>query len=59
MKISSTNLISFELLAYRYNGTRAYAQSKLANILHAKELSRQLKVNNLCLFFFPGGRGLG
>lgn len=26
-----------------YNGTRAYAQSKLANILHAKELSRQLK----------------
>ncbi|KAG8378809.1 hypothetical protein BUALT_Bualt07G0023500 [Buddleja alternifolia] len=27
----------------RYNGTRAYAQSKLANILHAKELARQLK----------------
>ncbi|KAG6384782.1 hypothetical protein SASPL_153600 [Salvia splendens] len=26
-----------------YNGTKAYAQSKLANILHAKELSRQLK----------------
>ncbi|KAL7105963.1 hypothetical protein ACP275_07G080900 [Erythranthe tilingii] len=26
-----------------YNGTQAYAQSKLANILHAKELSRQLK----------------
>ncbi|KAL0441024.1 UNVERIFIED_CONTAM: Short-chain dehydrogenase, chloroplastic [Sesamum radiatum] len=26
-----------------YNGTRAYAQSKLANILHAKELARQLK----------------
>lgn len=26
-----------------YNGTRAYAQSKLANIMHAKELSRQLK----------------
>ncbi|CAI9753957.1 unnamed protein product [Fraxinus pennsylvanica] len=26
-----------------YNGTRAYAQSKLANILHAKELSRLLK----------------
>ncbi|XVE54991.1 hypothetical protein DITRI_Ditri03aG0125300 [Diplodiscus trichospermus] len=26
-----------------YNGTRAYAQSKLANILHAKEIARQLK----------------
>ncbi|KAK4479346.1 hypothetical protein RD792_014872 [Penstemon davidsonii] len=26
-----------------YNGARAYAQSKVANILHAKELSRQLK----------------
>ncbi|KAL4036336.1 hypothetical protein IC575_005069 [Cucumis melo] len=30
----------------RYNGTRAYAQSKLANILHAKELSRQLQGRN-------------
>ncbi|KAM7273836.1 hypothetical protein ACFE04_028500 [Oxalis oulophora] len=29
-----------------YNGTRAYAQSKLATILHAKELSRQLKERN-------------
>ncbi|XP_031478332.1 short-chain dehydrogenase TIC 32 B, chloroplastic [Nymphaea colorata] len=29
-----------------YNGTRAYAQSKLANILHAKELARLLKANN-------------
>lgn len=27
-----------------YNCTRAYAQSKLANILHAKEMARQLKV---------------
>ncbi|XP_058733573.1 short-chain dehydrogenase TIC 32 B, chloroplastic-like [Vicia villosa] len=26
-----------------YNGTRAYAQSKLAMILHAKEMARQLK----------------
>ncbi|KAI3464124.1 hypothetical protein Pfo_020787 [Paulownia fortunei] len=26
-----------------YNGTYAYAQSKLANIMHAKELARQLK----------------
>ncbi|GMH01262.1 hypothetical protein Nepgr_003101 [Nepenthes gracilis] len=26
-----------------YNGTRAYAQSKLATIMHAKELARQLK----------------
>ncbi|GLT77542.1 hypothetical protein SLA2020_491130 [Shorea laevis] len=29
-----------------YNGTRAYAQSKLANILHAKELARQLEARN-------------
>ncbi|XP_004502118.1 short-chain dehydrogenase TIC 32 B, chloroplastic-like isoform X2 [Cicer arietinum] len=29
-----------------YNGTRTYAQSKLANILHAKEIARQLKVRN-------------
>ncbi|CAK9137572.1 unnamed protein product [Ilex paraguariensis] len=26
-----------------YNGTRAYAQSKLANILHVKEMARELK----------------
>lgn len=29
-----------------YNGTRAYAQSKLAAILHAKEMARQLKARN-------------
>ncbi|KAJ4840180.1 hypothetical protein Tsubulata_002928 [Turnera subulata] len=29
-----------------YDGTRAYAQSKLANILHAKEIARQLKARN-------------
>ncbi|KAJ0049312.1 hypothetical protein Pint_15504 [Pistacia integerrima] len=29
-----------------YNGTRAYAQSKLANILHVKELSRKLQSRN-------------
>lgn len=29
-----------------YNGTRAYAQSKLANILHVKEVARQLKERN-------------
>lgn len=29
-----------------YNGTRAYAQSKLAMILHAKEMARQLKARN-------------
>ncbi|KAA8540788.1 hypothetical protein F0562_024293 [Nyssa sinensis] len=29
-----------------YNGTRAYAQSKLANVLHVKELARQLKARN-------------
>ncbi|XWS50909.1 hypothetical protein CRYUN_Cryun12cG0131200 [Craigia yunnanensis] len=29
-----------------YNGTRAYAQSKLANILHAKEIATHLKAKN-------------
>ncbi|XP_057952321.1 short-chain dehydrogenase TIC 32 B, chloroplastic isoform X2 [Malania oleifera] len=29
-----------------YNGTRAYAQSKLANILHVKEMARHLKARN-------------
>ncbi|XP_010678829.2 short-chain dehydrogenase TIC 32 B, chloroplastic [Beta vulgaris subsp. vulgaris] len=29
-----------------YNGTRAYAQSKLANIMHAREMARQLKERN-------------
>lgn len=29
---------------YSYNGFRAYSQSKLANILHANELARRLKV---------------
>uniref|UniRef100_A0A2P2PYP5 Short-chain dehydrogenase TIC 32ic-like n=1 Tax=Rhizophora mucronata TaxID=61149 RepID=A0A2P2PYP5_RHIMU len=29
-----------------YSGTRAYAQSKFANVLHAKELARQLKARN-------------
>ncbi|XP_042499075.1 short-chain dehydrogenase TIC 32 B, chloroplastic-like [Macadamia integrifolia] len=29
-----------------YNGTRAYAQTKLANILHAKEIARQFKEMN-------------
>ncbi|CAN1335045.1 Short-chain dehydrogenase TIC 32 B, chloroplastic [Linum perenne] len=38
--INPTNFIC------RYNGTRAYAQTKLAAILHAKELSRQLKARN-------------
>ncbi|KAL6007095.1 hypothetical protein ACLOJK_032591 [Asimina triloba] len=29
-----------------YNGTSVYAQSKLANILHAREVSRQLKLSD-------------
>ncbi|XP_010248587.1 PREDICTED: short-chain dehydrogenase TIC 32, chloroplastic-like [Nelumbo nucifera] len=29
-----------------FNGTRAYAQSKLANILHAKEIANKLKARN-------------
>ncbi|KAK9090359.1 hypothetical protein Sjap_023536 [Stephania japonica] len=30
----------------KYSGTCAYAQSKLANLLHAKEMARQLKARN-------------
>ncbi|KAF6157428.1 hypothetical protein GIB67_004366 [Kingdonia uniflora] len=29
-----------------YHGTRAYAQSKMASLLHAKEMARQLKARN-------------
>lgn len=32
------------LLCFSFNGTQAYAQSKLANIMHAKELARRLRV---------------
>lgn len=35
---------------YRYNSVFAYGQSKLANILHANELSRQLKVFKIISF---------
>ncbi|KAK7861016.1 short-chain dehydrogenase tic 32 [Quercus suber] len=38
-------LIKPALFIYRYNGLSAYGQSKLANILHANELSRRLKEN--------------
>ncbi|KAG0465670.1 hypothetical protein HPP92_019834 [Vanilla planifolia] len=31
------------LLPLRYDSTRAYVQSKLANIMHAKEIARQLR----------------
>lgn len=46
----SKTQIQFDQLSnpkrYRFNGTRAYAISKLANILHAKELASQLKIIN-------------
>ncbi|KAK6924809.1 Short-chain dehydrogenase/reductase SDR [Dillenia turbinata] len=47
-------IFSFHELLHpkKYNGLCAYAQSKLANILHAKEIARQLKVNFQHLFFF-------
>lgn len=34
-----------------YNGLSAYGQSKLANILHASELARQLKVRDMFVKF--------
>ncbi|KAK1564736.1 hypothetical protein Q3G72_010292 [Acer saccharum] len=40
----SLGLVCYMLTPLHYNGTRAYAQSKLASILHAKEISKQLKV---------------
>ncbi|XP_047316843.1 short-chain dehydrogenase TIC 32 B, chloroplastic [Impatiens glandulifera] len=46
LHFSISNMLNPPTLRHNYNGTRAYAQSKLANILHAKELSRQLKERN-------------
>lgn len=43
-KIFSQLHIQF-LLNFSYSDKRAYGQSKLANILHANELSRRLQVN--------------
>ncbi|GAU24591.1 hypothetical protein TSUD_289520 [Trifolium subterraneum] len=37
---------------HRYNSLSAYGQSKLANVLHANELSRHLKVGFVCLNWF-------
>ena len=37
-------------LVYSYSNWRAYGQSKLANILHANELARRLKVHRLLLY---------
>lgn len=37
-------------LVYSYNNWRAYGQSKLANILHANELTKHLKVCWLLLY---------
>ncbi|XP_047342473.1 short-chain dehydrogenase TIC 32 B, chloroplastic-like [Impatiens glandulifera] len=46
--LTSNNSFSLSkmLNPQNYNATRAYSQSKLCNILHAKELSRQLKERN-------------
>lgn len=37
-------VLDFVIGAFSYSDKRAYGQSKLANILHAKELSRRLQV---------------
>lgn len=42
------SLLAFSYLGFwflSYSDKKAYGQSKLANILHANELSRRLKVN--------------
>lgn len=44
MQISTTAL-QFSFKFFSYSDKKAYGQSKLANILHAKELSRRLQVN--------------
>lgn len=42
----NTDIISFYLLiSGRYSSLSAYGQSKLANILHANELAKRLKVS--------------
>lgn len=38
------HLMTICFLSFSYSDKRAYGQSKLANILHANELSRQLQV---------------
>lgn len=48
IKISNWNV--FYLLIYRFNNYVAYAESKLANILHANELTRRLKVVIECFY---------
>ena len=40
-------VIRFNLVMYRYSSFAAYDQSKLANVLHANELARRLKVCDL------------
>lgn len=40
-------IISMPFALYRYNRMSAYGQSKLANVLHANELARLLKVTDL------------
>lgn len=41
--------LSQSLYFFRYSDKKAYGQSKLANILHAKELARRLKVNGVAI----------
>lgn len=49
--LSGKNLACVDLFLYfiisRYNSLAAYGQSKLANVLHANELARRLKVHDL------------
>lgn len=39
-----------------YNGMAAYAQSKLSNILHAKELAERLKDTNISTYALHPGK---
>lgn len=38
-------------LSSQYDATRAYALSKLANVLHTKELAQRLKVSSFIILF--------
>lgn len=51
IRLFSNSVYSVQLLLFRYSSFFAYCQSKLANVLHANELARLLKVSYFCVHF--------